>query len=108
MRACGHARTRRRDYSRARGPTPLTSSHTAIDSMAKPKTLDDADKFGSSGKAGEVKNQVMDKVGKGKEDSAKDVKEKSSEPPDPSKVKIEIQQPDLPPPLDLSEPPKMK
>jgi TRAP-type mannitol/chloroaromatic compound transport system permease large subunit len=27
---------------------------------------------------------------------------------DPSKVKIEIEQPDLPPPLDLSEPPKIK
>jgi tripartite ATP-independent transporter DctM subunit len=27
---------------------------------------------------------------------------------DPSKVKIEIQQPDLPPPLDLSEPPQIK
>jgi hypothetical protein len=54
---------------------------------ASPKTLDDADKFASSGKAGEVKNQVMDKVSKGKEDSAKDVKEKSSEPPDPSKAK---------------------
>jgi phage-related protein len=53
---------------------------------ASPKTLDDADKFASSGKAGEVKNQVMGKVSKGKEDSAKDVKEKSAAPPDPSRV----------------------
>lgn len=53
---------------------------------ASPQTLDDADKFASSGKAGEVKNQVMDKVAKGKDDSAKDVKEKSSEPPDPSRA----------------------
>jgi hypothetical protein len=52
---------------------------------ASPKTLEQADEFGSSGKAGEVKNQVMDKVSKGKDDSAKDMKDKASEPPDPSK-----------------------
>jgi hypothetical protein len=54
---------------------------------ASPKTLDEADKFSSSGKAGEVKNQVMDKVTKGKDDSAKDVKEKTGETPDPSAAK---------------------
>jgi hypothetical protein len=57
----------------------------AIDA-ASPKTLDEADQFASSGKAGQVKNQVMDKVAKGKEDSAKDVKAKSEQAPDPSKA----------------------
>jgi hypothetical protein len=54
---------------------------------ASPKTLEEADEFSSSGKAGEVKNQVMDKVTKGKDDSAKDVKEKTGETPDPSAAK---------------------
>lgn len=51
-----------------------------------PKNLEEADQFATSGKAGEIKGQVMDKVGKGKDDSAKDVKEKAAEPPDPSKA----------------------
>jgi hypothetical protein len=54
---------------------------------ASPKTLEEADEFSSSGKAGEVRNQVIDKVTKGKDDSAKDVKEKTGEAPDPSTAK---------------------
>ncbi|MGH2688738.1 MAG: hypothetical protein ACRDKW_08015, partial [Actinomycetota bacterium] len=54
---------------------------------ASPKNLDEADKFASSGKAEGVKNQVMDKVTKGKDDSAKDVKDKAAQPPDPSAAK---------------------
>ncbi len=54
---------------------------------AAPKSLEEADNFADSGKAGAIKNQVMDKVGKGKDDSAKDVKEKSARPPDTSKAK---------------------
>ena len=53
---------------------------------AAPKTLEEADEFADSGKAAGVKDQVMGKVAKGKEDSAKDVAAKTKEAPDPSKA----------------------
>jgi len=51
-----------------------------------PKNLDEADKFAGSGKADTVKTQVLDKVTKGKDASAKDIAEKSTETPDASKA----------------------
>jgi hypothetical protein len=52
-----------------------------------PKNLDEADSFPESGKADQVKIEVMGNVTKGKQDSAKDIAEKSGEAPDQSKAK---------------------
>jgi hypothetical protein len=52
-----------------------------------PKNLDEADKFGDSGKAEQVKGEVMTKVASGKGEAAKDVDAKTKEPPDPSVAK---------------------
>lgn len=54
---------------------------------AAPQNLDEADKFGTSGKADAVKGEVMGKVTEGKEGSAKDVTEKTKQAPDPSVAK---------------------
>lgn len=54
---------------------------------AAPKNLDEADKFATSGKADGVKGEVMGKVTQGKEASAKDVADKSAQPPDPTVAK---------------------
>ena len=51
-----------------------------------PKNLDEADKFADSGKADTVKTQVLDKVTTGKAAAARDIAEKSTETPDPSKA----------------------
>ncbi|MGW6704917.1 phage tail protein [Streptomyces sp. NPDC054956] len=51
-----------------------------------PKTLDEADKFASSGKVDEVKGQVSGQVKAGKESSAKDIAEKTAAAPDPSRA----------------------
>ena len=51
-----------------------------------PKNLDEADKFASSNNA-DVKSEVTGKVNQGKEGATKDVKQKTEEPPDPSKAK---------------------
>jgi hypothetical protein len=56
----------------------------AIDA-ASPKTLDDADKLASSGKAGEVKERVMGEVTAGKTAAAGDIKQTTAQPPDPSR-----------------------
>lgn len=58
----------------------------AIDASG-PKTLDDADKFASSGKADGVKAEVMTKVSKGKEESGKDIADQTKAPPDLSVAK---------------------
>jgi hypothetical protein len=52
-----------------------------------PKNLDEADSFSESGKADQVKTEVMGNVTKGKQDSAKDIAERSGEAPDASKAK---------------------
>jgi len=52
-----------------------------------PKNLEEADEFSGSGKADEVKAEVMGNVDKGKEASAKDIATKTAEAPDPSKAK---------------------
>ncbi|MFI6303820.1 hypothetical protein ACIBCH_18265 [Amycolatopsis thailandensis] len=49
-----------------------------------PKNLDEADKFGESGKAGEVKNEVQGKVGEGKDASAQEIAETTAAPPEPA------------------------
>lgn len=54
---------------------------------AAPQNLDEADKFASSGKADAVKGEVLGKVTEGKQDSAKDVAEKTRQAPDPSVAK---------------------
>lgn len=47
-----------------------------------PKNLDEADSFGSSGKADAVKGQVAGKVGEGKARSAEDIEHKTAAAPD--------------------------
>ncbi|MGW5721617.1 phage tail protein [Amycolatopsis sp. NPDC003865] len=51
-----------------------------------PKNLDEADKFASSGKADQVKAEVLGKVTSGKDASAKDVTDRTKEAPDPSRA----------------------
>jgi len=56
------------------------------DAIAKraPKNLDEADKFGESGKAEEVKAEVQGKVGDGKEASARDIADTTAAVPQPA------------------------
>ncbi len=49
-----------------------------------PKNLDEADKFGESGKAEEVKTEVQGKVGEGKDASAREIAETTAAPPEPA------------------------
>ncbi|MEH1016900.1 hypothetical protein V6U90_27840 [Micromonospora sp. CPCC 206060] len=51
-----------------------------------PKNLDEADKFGDSGKADAVKGQVQGQVGQGKEASAKAIETTTKAPPDTSQA----------------------
>lgn len=53
---------------------------------ATPRSLEEADNFKESGKVAQVKARVSGLVAKGKEGAEKDIKEKTAEPPDPSKV----------------------
>lgn len=73
------------------------------DAIAKqaPKNLDEADKFGDSGKAAAVKGEVQGKVGAGKEASAKAIETTTKAPPDTSAAKekpVTPLRPDQPPP----------
>ncbi|WP_433725841.1 phage tail protein [Nocardia sp. CA-129566] len=52
-----------------------------------PKNLDEADKFAASGKADQVKNEVLGKVGAGKEAAAKNVADTTKATPDTSIAK---------------------
>jgi hypothetical protein len=66
-----------------------------------PKNLDEADSFGDSGKADEVKSQVQGKVGEGKKHSAGQIESTTKAPPDTSKAKEKQVTPlkaDQPPP----------
>lgn len=66
-----------------------------------PRTLDEADKFGDSGKVDTVKGEVQGKVGTGKEASAKAIETTTEAPPDTSAAKekqIMPLRPDQPPP----------
>jgi hypothetical protein len=49
-----------------------------------PKNLDEADEFGESGKAEEVRTEVQGKVGEGKDASAQDIAETTAAPPEPA------------------------
>ncbi|MFE7745535.1 hypothetical protein [Nocardia sp. NPDC057455] len=59
---------------------------TAVAAKA-PKNLEEADKFATSGKADQVKNEVLGKVGAGKAASVKNVEETARATPDPSVAK---------------------
>ncbi|HKN52941.1 MAG TPA: hypothetical protein VJX66_10590 [Amycolatopsis sp.] len=71
-----------------------------------PHNLDEADKFATSGKADQIKSEVMGKVTSGKDASAKDVTDRTKEAPDTSKAveKPVKPLPDAPPPPVLSPP----
>ncbi|MFD5748777.1 HPC2 multi-domain protein [Streptomyces sp. NPDC127033] len=49
-----------------------------------PKNLDQADKFGTSDKAEEVKQEVQGKVGEGKETAAQEIADTTAQPPQPA------------------------
>ncbi|HEX6345583.1 phosphotransferase [Umezawaea sp.] len=49
-----------------------------------PKNLDEADKFGGSGKADEIKTEVQGEVGAGKDASAKEIADTTAAPPRPA------------------------
>ncbi len=63
----------------------IAAVNAAIAKQA-PKNLDEADKFASSGKADQVKTEVLGKVTSGKDASAKDVTDRTKEAPDPSRA----------------------
>ena len=79
----------------------ISAVNAAVAAQA-PKNLDEADKFATSGKAEGMKAQVMDKVSKGKSDSARDITEATKESPDASKAVEKPATPLKPPP----EPPQ--
>lgn len=65
-----------------------------------PKNLDEADKFGESGKAGGVKDKVQGQVGDGKKKSAGAIETATKASPDPSAAKdkpVTPLSPDQPP-----------
>ncbi len=64
----------------------IAAVRKAIDA-ASPKNLDEADNLKSSGKAAQVKDQVGGLVGKGKEESAKDIKTSNDAAPDTSQAR---------------------
>ncbi|MEV2220314.1 hypothetical protein AB0E01_10595 [Nocardia vinacea] len=64
----------------------IAAVNAAIAAKA-PKNLDEADKFATSGKADQVKNEVLGKVGAGKEASAKNVADTTKATPDTSVAK---------------------
>jgi hypothetical protein len=55
-----------------------------------PKNLEEADEFGGSGKAEEVKGEVQGEVGEGKESSAKDIAETTAQAPQPAPDKKDV------------------
>lgn len=63
----------------------IAAVNAAIAKQA-PHNLDEADKFATSGKADQIKSDVMGKVNTGKEQSAKDVTDKTKEAPDTGKA----------------------
>ncbi|WP_190242989.1 hypothetical protein [Arthrobacter globiformis] len=63
----------------------IAAVKAAIESKS-PKTLQEADEYKKSGKAGEVKGQVKGLVTQGKEGQAKDIEAATKAPPDQSKA----------------------
>jgi hypothetical protein len=66
-----------------------------------PKNLDEADTFATSGKADQIKSEVLGKVTAGKDSSAKDVTDKTKEAPDTSKA---VEKPVTPLPAESAPP----
>ncbi len=63
----------------------IAAVKTAIEAKS-PKSLEEADEYKESGKAGEVKGEVKGMVTQGKEGSAKDIETATEAPPDQSKA----------------------
>ncbi|HEY7200782.1 MAG TPA: hypothetical protein VIC57_11240, partial [Candidatus Dormibacteraeota bacterium] len=61
----------------------IAAVHAAIE-KATPKNMKEVDDFSKSGKAGELKGQVVGQVGTSKDASSKDIKDAATKPPDPS------------------------
>jgi hypothetical protein len=61
----------------------VAAVHTAIE-RATPKNMEEVDDFSKSGKAEQLKGQVVGQVTSSKEASAKDIKDAQARPPDPS------------------------
>ncbi len=83
----------------------IAAVNAAVSKQA-PQNLDDADKFATSGKADQIKSEVMGKVTSGKDASAKDVTDRTKEAPDPSHAveKPVKPLPETPPPPTLASP----
>lgn len=83
----------------------IAAVNAAIAKQA-PKNLDEADKFATSGKADQLKSDVMGQVTAGKEQSAKDVADRTREAPDPSRAVEKPVKPmaDAPPPAAIAPP----
>lgn len=62
----------------------IAAVKTAIEAKS-PKTLEEADDYKESGKAGEVKGEIQGMVGQGKEGESKDIETATDKPPDQSK-----------------------
>jgi hypothetical protein len=65
--------------------TFIAAVKAAIEAKS-PKTLEEADEYKKSGKAGEAKGQVQGLVGQGKAGQAKDIEAATAAPPDQSKA----------------------
>ena len=72
--------------------TFIAAVKRAVDAAA-PKTLEEADDFKSSGKAGRVKDEVAGLVKGGKKESEKDIKQATEAPPDTSKAQPKLVRP---------------
>jgi hypothetical protein len=83
----------------------IAAVNAAIAKQA-PRNLDEADKFAGSGKADQVKAEVLGKVTSGKDASAKDVTDRTKEAPDPGRAveKPVTPLPETPPPPALTPP----
>jgi hypothetical protein len=62
----------------------IAAVHGAID-RATPKTMQEVDDFTSSGKPGQLREQVVGQVGQSKDAAGKDIKDTTRAAPDPSK-----------------------
>src|SRR5215831_5824773 len=84
----------------------IAAVHEAI-AKATPKNMEEVDDFSKSGRAGELKKDVVGKVGQGKDDAAKGIKTASDAQPDTGKVTakpVTPMQPETPgaPPADVN------
>ena len=84
--------------SRAFDKAAFVAAVKAAIARQTPKTLDEADKFATSGKSDAIAAEVKGKVGQGKDASAKPMAEASAKPPDTSRRREK-------PVIPLAEPP---